>query len=219
MDKRVNLLESERDACIPSSRQFGVAICDGADEQCKPPTTRPNALSQRVQDIVEEKYGTFFNGMTPTAVELYKVSFNKKTCKSKIRLFCCLPRNNMCNREVVGSSAFVALAHLPLLDAIFLQYMIDNVASWGLVDDPIGTFLCQAAFYIVEHPSPRTKAELNAVAGCDLRGKVTMEIGICRGGHVSVGIEKLAKSIPGRWKINVMSRPTPFDFLLKSGLM
>ncbi|CAM9169018.1 unnamed protein product, partial [Hapterophycus canaliculatus] len=40
------------------------------------------------------------------------------------------------------------------------QFITNDSASWGRVEDPIGTLLCRAAFHVVEHPSPPTKAEL-----------------------------------------------------------
>ncbi len=51
--------------------------------------------------------------------------------------------------------------------------MINDSMSWGSVEDAIGTLLRRAAFYVVEHPSPATKAELAAAREKDLIAKVS----------------------------------------------
>ncbi|CAM9409047.1 unnamed protein product, partial [Ectocarpus sp. 12 AP-2014] len=79
-------------------------------------------LTKRVESIMQEEYGTFFDGMRQSATELY-------------------------------------------------QHMINDSGSWGRVDDPIGIFLRRAAFFIVEHPSPATRAELAVARERDLVAK------------------------------------------------
>ena len=49
---------------------------DGVLPHDTPPCARPNIrerYSRRVADITREEYNAFFDGMTPTAQELYKV--------------------------------------------------------------------------------------------------------------------------------------------------
>lgn len=53
------------------------------------------------------------------------------------------------------------------------QYIFDDAGSWGTVEDPIGTLLRRAAFYVVEHPSPATRAEKASVRAKDCRAKVS----------------------------------------------
>lgn len=69
-----------------------------------------------------------------------------------------------------------------------IQHMINDSMSWGSVEDPIGTLLRRAAFYVVEHPSPATKAELAAAREKDLVAKVSRSKskGERRGGKFSV---------------------------------
>lgn len=57
-----------------------------------------------------------------------------------------------------------------------VQYMINDSDSWGRVEDPIGTLLRQAAFFVVEHPSPATKAELAEAREKDLVAKVSQRV-------------------------------------------
>lgn len=54
--------------------------------------------------------------------------------------------------------------------------MINDLGSWGRVEDPIGTLLRRAAFYVVEHPSPATKAELAEAREKDLGAKVSQRV-------------------------------------------
>lgn len=54
--------------------------------------------------------------------------------------------------------------------------MINDSSSWGKVEDPISTLLCRAAFYIVGHPSPATKAELAEAREKDLVAKVSQRV-------------------------------------------
>lgn len=52
------------------------------------------------------------------------------------------------------------------------QYIFNETESWGTVEDPIGTLLRRAAFYVVEHPSPATRAEIATARARDCRAKV-----------------------------------------------
>ncbi|CAM9412521.1 unnamed protein product, partial [Ectocarpus sp. 8 AP-2014] len=81
-----------------------------------------SCFAKRVESIMQEEYGTFFDGMTQSATELY-------------------------------------------------QHMINDSGSWGRVDDSIGILLRRAAFFIVEHPSPATRAELAVARERDLVAK------------------------------------------------
>lgn len=60
----------------------------------------------------------------------------------------------------------------PVHTSRLAQHMINDSASWGSVDDPIGTLLRRAAFFVVEHPSPASRAELAAAREQDLVAKV-----------------------------------------------
>lgn len=60
----------------------------------------------------------------------------------------------------------------PFASTAFAQHMITDLTSWGGVDDPIGTLLSRAAFFVVEHPSPATRAELAGAREKDLVSKV-----------------------------------------------
>lgn len=55
------------------------------------------------------------------------------------------------------------------------QHMMNDSTSWGSVDDPIGTLMCRAAFFVVEYPSPATRAELAEAREKDLVAKVSQE--------------------------------------------
>ncbi|CAM9092452.1 unnamed protein product, partial [Ectocarpus fasciculatus] len=92
---------------------------------CRSSSTAADPLSSyanRVESIMREEYGVFFDGMAQSARELY-------------------------------------------------QHMINDSGSWGSVDDPIGVLLRRAAFFIVEHPSPATRAELAVARERDLVAK------------------------------------------------
>lgn len=52
------------------------------------------------------------------------------------------------------------------------QYIFNDAESWGTVEDPISTLLRRAAFYVVEHPSPATRAEIATARARDCRAKV-----------------------------------------------
>lgn len=54
--------------------------------------------------------------------------------------------------------------------------MMNDSTSWGSVDDRVGTLLCRAAFFVVEHPSPATRAELAAAREKDLVAKVGQRV-------------------------------------------
>lgn len=58
--------------------------------------------------------------------------------------------------------------------------MINDSTSWGTVEGPISTFLCRAAFYVVGHPSPATKAELAEAREKDLLAKVSQRVVVFR---------------------------------------
>ncbi|CAM9534222.1 unnamed protein product [Ectocarpus sp. 13 AM-2016] len=117
--------ESERDGDIAQeespSRPYGPSRSSptAADPL---PGAAGGSFAKRVESIMQEEYGTFFDGMTQSATELY-------------------------------------------------QHMINDSGSWGRVDDPIGVFLRRAAFFIVQHPSPATRAELAVARERDLVAK------------------------------------------------
>eukprot|EP00903_Cladosiphon_okamuranus_P009171 g8759.t1 len=94
----------------------------GYDDGDRPPGCGADLHERRMEAILREQYGAFFDGMTPSARDLY-------------------------------------------------QHMINDSTSWGRVDDPIGTLMRRAAFFVVEHPSPATRAELADAREKDLVAK------------------------------------------------
>ncbi|CAM9554693.1 unnamed protein product [Scytosiphon promiscuus] len=105
-----------------TSGAYGSFPSDPVADSLSGPLSTSNVYAKRMADIMREEYGTFFDGMTQSARELY-------------------------------------------------QYIINDSASWGSVEDPIGTLLCRAAFHVVEHPSPATKAELAEATEKNLASK------------------------------------------------
>lgn len=75
--------------------------------------------------------------------------------------------------------------------------MIDDVASWGRVSDPVGRFLCQAAFYVVPHPAPPTNAEVAAAREKDRGAKVRFPQNLAS--QSIFYVEGEAKVMNGHW--------------------
>lgn len=61
------------------------------------------------------------------------------------------------------------------------KHIISDVESWSSLEDPIANLLCRAAFYVVEHPSPPTRAELAVARDNDYHAKVRLPLSSRRG--------------------------------------
>lgn len=47
--------------------------CAGGGNDDLSPGPQPDVFAKKMEAIMREEYGTFFDGMTPTSIELYKV--------------------------------------------------------------------------------------------------------------------------------------------------
>lgn len=132
------------------------------------PLARPDRVgsyASRLKEIMREEYGTFFDGMTPTAQELYQVT---EICGKRLTYRAC----SHIGVSVQPSTTPLQTAQFAIASNISNQHMTNDVESWGTVEDSINKLLCLAAFFVVEHPSPATRAELAAAREKDHLAKV-----------------------------------------------